>query len=131
MQGVSTVKTYAVEVTREGRWWMIEVPEIDGLTQARRIDEIEAMTRSLIATIEDVLPSSIEVNITSVKLGDVDALAVAQRVKDLRAQAVAAEAQANAEARAAALTLTSKNAPVRDVGTLLGVSHQRVSQLTK
>lgn len=128
---MNTVKTYEVAVTREGRWWMIEVPEIDGLTQARRIDEIEAMARSLIATIEDVPPSSIETNIISVKLGDVDALAVAQRVKDLRAQAAAAEAQANTEVRAAALTLTSKNAPVRDVGTLLGLSHQRVSQLTK
>ena len=40
---------YKVEVTREGRWWMINVPEIDQLTQARRITEIVPMAESLIA----------------------------------------------------------------------------------
>ncbi|BBU23272.1 hypothetical protein [Mycobacterium xenopi] len=44
---------YEIEVERDGRWWMIRVPEIDQLTQARRIDEIEDMARSLIAISTD------------------------------------------------------------------------------
>jgi hypothetical protein len=27
------MQTYGIEVYREGRWWMIYVPELDGLTQ--------------------------------------------------------------------------------------------------
>lgn len=27
--------TYEVEVNRDGRWYMIHIPELDGLTQAR------------------------------------------------------------------------------------------------
>ena len=28
------MQTYEIEVYRDGRWWMIHVPEIDQLTQA-------------------------------------------------------------------------------------------------
>jgi hypothetical protein len=41
--------TYEISVYREGRWWMIYVPEIDELTQARHVGETEDMARSLIA----------------------------------------------------------------------------------
>jgi hypothetical protein len=41
--------TYEIEVTRDGRWWMIRIPEIDGLTQARWPGEVKSMARSYIA----------------------------------------------------------------------------------
>lgn len=56
---------YEVEVRRDGRWWMIHVPEIDQLTQARRISEIEDMARSLIAISTDTPLTDIAVRITS------------------------------------------------------------------
>jgi hypothetical protein len=34
---------FDIEVTRDGRWWMIYVPVIDGLTQARHPGEVELM----------------------------------------------------------------------------------------
>lgn len=27
--------TYNAEVTRDGKWWMVAIPELDGLTQAQ------------------------------------------------------------------------------------------------
>jgi hypothetical protein len=41
--------TYEISVYREGRWWMIYVPEIDELTQARHVSQTQDMARSLIA----------------------------------------------------------------------------------
>jgi hypothetical protein len=41
--------TYQVEVYRDGRWYMIRMPEFDGLTQARYPGEIGDMARSYIA----------------------------------------------------------------------------------
>jgi len=38
---------YDVRVTRDSHWW--KVPEIDQITRARRISEIEETARSLIA----------------------------------------------------------------------------------
>lgn len=40
---------YDIEVTRDGRWWMIHVPAIGQITQARNEAEIELMARELLA----------------------------------------------------------------------------------
>ena len=45
--------TYDIEVTRDGRWWMVHIPALDGLTQARFPEEIEDMARSHIALVTD------------------------------------------------------------------------------
>jgi len=37
--------TYTATATREGRWWLVRVPEIDGVTQARSLAEAEVMAR--------------------------------------------------------------------------------------
>jgi hypothetical protein len=45
--------TYEIEVERDGRWWMIRIPELDGLTQARWPSEIKRMAREYIAVSTD------------------------------------------------------------------------------
>lgn len=54
---------YKVDVTRDGKWWMIAIPELDGyvtpdgsvnvggLTQACSRDEVEAMAREYISLV--------------------------------------------------------------------------------
>lgn len=121
---------YKIEVERDGRWWMITVPDIDQVTQARRVDEIEEMARSLIAISTDVPLEEISVQVASIvlpRLGDI--LAPARRVEELRRRAAEAEAEAAEAARRYARELTHEGVPVRDAATLLGVSPQRVSQL--
>ncbi|MEI2713380.1 MAG: hypothetical protein V9G04_08790 [Nocardioides sp.] len=108
---------------------MIEVPEIDGLTQARRVGEIEDQARSLIAVTLDVPLSEVAVVIRSVLVGDIDALALAREVEQRRASAASAEQQAAAALRDAVSQLVARDAATRDVGELLGISHQRVSQI--
>lgn len=53
---------YDIEVTRDGRWWMIHVPELDLLTQARHPGEIEDMARDLIAVSTDTPIEDVSVN---------------------------------------------------------------------
>jgi hypothetical protein len=121
---------YKVEVTRDGRWWMINVPEIDQLTQARRITEIVPMAESLIAVSTDRPLTDIAVRVISIDvpgLGDVAARATAiEAARDAAAHAVEAVQRDTAEyARA----LAKAGVPVRDTAELLHVSPQRVSQL--
>ena len=120
---------YDVNVYREGRWWMIEVPAIDALTQARRVSDIKDQAVSLIAISLDVPASQVEIKVVSMRIDDVDALALVEHVKAARDAAEHAEAQAREETREAVRTLTEHDATMRDVGELLGVSHQRVAQL--
>jgi hypothetical protein len=47
--GPTVGQCFDIEVTRDGNWWMIRIPEIAGLTQARRRGEVELMARECIA----------------------------------------------------------------------------------
>lgn len=121
---------YDVNVTRDGKWWMIEVPAIDGLTQARRVSEVEDQARSLIATMLDVPLSKVELGRVSLDIpgaGDVSA-AVAE-MSHQKAIAAEAEEMAAKMMRDAAWALVGAEVPLRDVGSILGVSHQRVAQI--
>lgn len=125
------MRTYKIEVHRDGRWWMIAVPELGQITQARRIAEIEDMARSLIAVSTDAPMADIAVEVTRITLsGGDDILRPAHEIEGLRSRAKALEAQAADAARAFALSLTKAEVPVRDAATLLRVSPQRISQLT-
>ncbi len=57
---------YGANVTRDGQWWMVAVPAIDGLTQARRLSDAERMTRELVAveTGADLADVAVAVRVT-------------------------------------------------------------------
>lgn len=54
---------YLVEVYRDGPWWMVAVPAIDGLTQARDRTEVELMARELIALETNVEPNDVSIEV--------------------------------------------------------------------
>lgn len=124
-----TTAIYHAEATRDGRFWLVAVPEIDQVTQARTIAEIEVMARDLIAITEDVAPDSFQIDVHI----SMPAEAQKQLEEATRLRAVAAETQNRAAqyARDAALQLHNAGIPLRDVGALLGVSYQRAHQLAQ
>lgn len=121
--------TYTVRVAREGKWWMIRVPEIDGLTQARRLSEVDDMAKSLIAMTLDRPENSIDLR---VELEAIEDIHVTERLDAINTAEEAAEkalALAREDRRALARALARCNVPVRDIGTALHVSFQRAQQL--
>jgi len=132
--------TYKVTVTRDDRWWMIEVSELDGyvnaagarnystVTQARRLSEVRSQALDFICTVTDSAPSEVAVSIT-ISVDGVDVTARAAQVSADRDEATRLAAVAQSEARELARDLTALGVTVRDVGEVLGVSFQRVQQL--
>jgi hypothetical protein len=59
------VPTYDIEVTRDGHWWMIHIPALDGVTQACHPCEIEYMARDYIAVTLDIPIEDVEVRCLS------------------------------------------------------------------
>jgi len=57
------MRRYEAEVSRDGRWWMIHVPAIDGLTQSERLPDAELMARELIAVTLDIPIDEIAVDV--------------------------------------------------------------------
>lgn len=125
-------RVYKVEVVRDGRWWMVHIPEIDGVTQARRLGEAGAMAREYIALHVGVPIARVEVEIASVRIEQPqfrELLSESSAVKDLRVKAREAERKATDATREYAHWLTTHGVPVRDIAALLDISPQRVSQL--
>ena len=124
------MKTYQATIERDGAWWMISVPEIDGLTQARSLAEADKMARSLIAVTLDTDPAEIGVSLTVSHIGDVpDVAAEVEAITGLRQRAARDEKEATAKATSLAKRLAAQGVTVRDIGTILGVTFQRAHQL--
>lgn len=119
--------TYTAKATRDGKWWSVEVLELGVFTQARRLDQVEFMARDAIALLLDVPPDSFEVTVVPEVPAKVQA--ILDEVRESRAAAEHASEVASMKAREAARILHDEGMPLRDVGRVLGVSHQRAHQL--
>lgn len=118
------------QAIRDGKWW-IAFFEIDGRqhgTQAKSLKRLEYMVKDAAALLTEKSPDSFSVTIC---LKD-------SRLAGLVAgysAASAAEAAASKElafaSREAVKVMRGKNMSMEDIGTLLGITKGRVSQLAK
>lgn len=121
------MNTYHVEATREGRYWVLAIEGV-GVTQARHLAEVEHMVADYIRldrgpeAVKDLL---LTVNITVAGLED-EVAAVREEVQE----AIDAQARAAARSRAVARKLKDAGLTGADTARVMGVSPQRVSQLT-
>lgn len=124
------MSTYTAMITREGKWWMVAIPAIDGLTQARRLSEAQLMAREYIAVTLDVPLADVSVVLEVESIGQVAGIrGRLAAIEQERTQAIELEKKATAEASALARELVAADVPLRDVGAVLGVSFQRAHQL--
>lgn len=123
------MKTYQVDVRRDGKFWLIQIPEIDRSTQALRYKDVPIMAAELIEIMTGATGNEYDTRL-NVQLPDAvnDHLA---RAEVLRDEAAKNNAAAAAEARAAVRELLAQGVSQREAGELLGLSFQRVNQLAK
>ncbi|HEY9312984.1 hypothetical protein [Williamsia sp.] len=114
--------------SRDGKFWLVHVPEIGHYTQARTVREIESMVTDLVAVSEEVPAESVEVTSISFTLPD-DVQEQLHRAEERQQDATRANSEAAEARRAAARLLHDKGLTYRDVGGVLGISHQRAAQL--
>ena len=122
---------YTARVTREGKWWMIAIPEIDGLTQARRLSDAREMAREYIAVTADRSIDDIEVTLSVESVDGVPVAEILATIHDERAQAEKLERDARERAEALAKSLASLDIPVREIGAVRGCAFHRAHQLLK
>jgi predicted RNase H-like HicB family nuclease len=114
---------------RSGNWWAVRVREQPGVfTQAKRLDQVESMVRDALGAFLAIEPGSFDVEIVEV-LPEAAAEEV-RRARQAREKAGRAQADADAAKRPAPARLVGSGLTVRDIGRVLGVSPQRISQLT-
>ncbi len=123
------MKTYTVTTERSGSWWAFSVPEIPGAHgQARRLEQVRDEARDVISMMLDAESDSFDVSL-SIKLDP--------RIEHALDEAKAARKDLDSYQRVAQekLRLAAEQIKevggltIRDIGSLLDVSFQRISQI--
>jgi predicted RNase H-like HicB family nuclease len=122
------MKHYTARAIRSGKWWAITIDGVKGAhSQAKRLDQVESNAREVIALMTDEDPETFEVEVVH-ELPDEwrevleHYLALSNEVGDMHRRL--AEAQDFTVTR-----LIDSGLTVRDVGTIMGLSFQRVAQV--
>ena len=122
------MKHFTVHATRSGRWWSITIDEDPrAQTQARRLDQVEDVARSVLIDTEMLAPNEPVAFTVVTRTDNLDDL----RRKAVAAKQAAADAseEASKAAREFARNAAAQGLPLRDIGAMLGVTHQRAQQL--
>jgi predicted RNase H-like HicB family nuclease len=126
---MSKSAVYEYDIAQEEGLWVIHIPALGLITQAEHLRDTDRMAKSIISLHLSVNPEIVMVhrsNIIGLPKGAAEAVneAVEARGRWNAAQEVAAQVTLKAIHR-----LRDGGVSLRDVGYLLGLSHQRVAQL--
>lgn len=120
--------TLTVQAERSEGWWVITSDQVRGLvSQARRLDQVEAQVRDALALLPEsgLDPDEVEIKVDPV-MSEMEA---AHHARALAENARLAQSEASEAMRAAARRLANSGLTMRDVGTVLGISFQRAQKL--
>jgi predicted RNase H-like HicB family nuclease len=129
-----SAQTYRAIVTREGRDWLADVPELEGAhTFARTLPKLMQYVREVIVLAEDLPDEAMkDLDIDFVyHTGDPDIDRVAQKVRRDRIKIAKAEKTLRSSTTITARKLLRSGMSTRDVATILDISHQRVDQIAR
>lgn len=59
-------EVYTATATRQGRWWIVSVPAVDGVTQALHLDDVAQAAAELVAVTRDVPIDDVRVEVVTV-----------------------------------------------------------------
>jgi hypothetical protein len=122
------MKHFTVHATRTGRWWSITIDEDPrAQTQARRLDQVEDVARSVLIDTEMLSPTESATFTVVTRADSLDELRRA--AVDAKEAANEASEIASKAAREFARRAADQGFPLRDIGAMLGVTHQRAQQL--
>lgn len=123
-----TVFNVTAERTPRGVWTLVE-PTLGAVSEVRSLAHAAADMVEPVAYLAGLPESEVEINV--VPALPVEISERLERVESARREAEEANSRAASEYRAAVRALRDDGVTYRDIGALLGVSHQRVAQLAK
>jgi hypothetical protein len=125
------VSTYHVTASRDEDWWGLVVggPGLKRTyhTQVKRLDHAEAMARDLIALMLEIDES--EVGDIEITLADAELAEELVATQQVREAAERQREEAGKRTRQIAQRMRARGYSQRDIGILLGISHQAVGKL--
>jgi predicted RNase H-like HicB family nuclease len=128
---MAAVTAYRVIVTREDGQWLAEVPELEGThSYASSLTALDRAVREALvlgADLPDEAMADLEIAY-SYAIED-ELVAEANHLRAEREELARREEALKARTQQLAIELTKRGFSARDAGPLLGISHQRISQV--
>lgn len=121
---------YTVRVERDGKWWVFHIDEIDATGQSSSLAGVEAEAVGIIAAWDEVEIPVDSINVLVEVLGVDDEYADWVKAEEAEGIARAEQIAAAQRKRAVVAKLKAEGWTQADIATALGVSKQRVSQLS-
>ncbi len=113
---------------KDDRWWVVQCDQHPGaLSQVARLDQAVMHQREAIAFVAGLDEAEVDVEVRPALPQRVEKALVLARQR--RGEAEHAQADAAEHWKRVALELQRTGLSVRDIGAVLGVSHQRAHQL--
>ncbi|MBW8764522.1 MAG: hypothetical protein JF592_18410 [Microbacterium sp.] len=121
-------EVYDAIARRGGKWWIIDVPALDSVTQARHVHEIEKQARGLVAAVLNLEESEVRVSVE---------IQLPEAIAEQWAEAESLLSQAGDVSRRAAVLrrkvvrdlIEQEQLSQAEAGALLKLSTSRVQQL--
>ena len=121
---------YEAEVVRDAPWWIVTVNDVGRAAQARSLAEAQRLACQQIASAHGVDVNNVEVKLRVNTVGDLTGIQETMNaIVTRRAEASRLAEQASQDAVRLAKKLSLCGVTVRDIGHIMGVSHQRAHQL--
>jgi DNA-directed RNA polymerase sigma subunit (sigma70/sigma32) len=125
----TTPRQLTATAERDGKWWLVRIPELDTVGQARTVREIQSVATEVAALWLDVPEEAVEVTV-SVKILP-DALALWLDAEKAEAEARTAQQRSAALRRQAVHMARESNYTLEATAAAFGISRARVQQLEK
>lgn len=121
-----SVWTVTAERTAGG-WWVLEQAELGAVSQVRRLDQAEAEMREAVAHLAGEPEEAVEIMVQPILPEEIRRQQ--REAREARETAEETNRRAAAINRRLAHSLADSGMPLRDIGRIMGVSHQRAGQL--
>lgn len=126
---MTTPRSLEATARRDGKWWFIQIPELDTVGQARRYNEIHEVATEVAALYLDVPETDVDVHVTVHASDQAEKLwEDAARAEEESRQAQRRSAQLRREAVRLART---EQYTYEAAAAAFGISRARVQQLEK
>jgi hypothetical protein len=126
-----TKKRYTVRCEwDETGWWVVTVSELSGaVTQSRRLDQVPRDVAEVVRLLTGEPPGDYELDVEAHFPGPAGEQAT--KAAALRSESDRLSHEAKEVAASAVAALRAAGLTYRDIGALVGVSHQRAQQLSE
>lgn len=120
-------RTFTIEATYDDGWWVLVCDDPGAVSQCRRLDQVEDEMREALAYLAKIPEDEVRMNV--VPILPKEYMQEVNTIRATRQEEQLIHARSKEQTTRGVKHLAALGLRTRDIGSLLGITHQRASQL--